>query len=64
MFRCDDKTRAMNIHRGFSRDAIHWESDPKPLEAVVGLAFGSHDEIIQFVNDNSRVKSGGTETPS
>jgi beta-1,4-mannooligosaccharide/beta-1,4-mannosyl-N-acetylglucosamine phosphorylase len=22
----------MNIHRGFSRDAIHWEIDPRPIE--------------------------------
>lgn len=34
VFRCDDKTRTMNIHRGFSRDAIHWEIDPKPIEFV------------------------------
>ena len=32
VFRCDDKSRTMNIHRGFSRDAIHWEIDPKPIE--------------------------------
>ena len=34
VFRCDDKRRVMNIHRGLSRDAIHWEIDPKPIEFV------------------------------
>ena len=34
VFRCDDRTRTMNIHRGFSRDAIHWEIDPRPIEFV------------------------------
>ncbi|GAA5527948.1 glycoside hydrolase family 130 protein [Herpetosiphon gulosus] len=32
VFRCDDKRRVMNIHRGFSKDAVNWEIDPKPLE--------------------------------
>jgi beta-1,4-mannooligosaccharide/beta-1,4-mannosyl-N-acetylglucosamine phosphorylase len=31
VFRCDDKRRRMNLHRGFSRDAIHWEIDPEPI---------------------------------
>lgn len=32
VFRCDDKRRVMNIHRGFSDDAIHWTIDHEPLE--------------------------------
>ncbi len=34
VFRCDDTARQMDIHRGFSRDAIHWEIDPQPIEFV------------------------------
>jgi beta-1,4-mannooligosaccharide/beta-1,4-mannosyl-N-acetylglucosamine phosphorylase len=42
VFRCDDKTRTMNIHRGFSRDAIHWEIDPNPIE------FTGDPAVIEF----------------
>jgi beta-1,4-mannooligosaccharide/beta-1,4-mannosyl-N-acetylglucosamine phosphorylase len=42
VFRCDDRTRTMNIHRGFSRDAIHWELDPNPLE------FQGDPDVIEF----------------
>jgi beta-1,4-mannooligosaccharide/beta-1,4-mannosyl-N-acetylglucosamine phosphorylase len=42
VFRCDDKTRTMNIHRGFSRDAIHWEIDPNPIE------FAGDPDVIEF----------------
>jgi beta-1,4-mannooligosaccharide/beta-1,4-mannosyl-N-acetylglucosamine phosphorylase len=42
VFRCDDKTRTMNIHRGFSRDAIHWEIDPNPIE------FHGDPDVIEF----------------
>jgi beta-1,4-mannooligosaccharide/beta-1,4-mannosyl-N-acetylglucosamine phosphorylase len=42
VFRCDDKTRTMNIHRGFSRDAIHWEIDPSPI------VFQGDPEVIEF----------------
>ena len=31
VFRCDDTSRRMRIHRGFSADAINWEIDPEPL---------------------------------
>ena len=32
VFRCDDQTRHMNIHRGFSADAISWQIDPDPIQ--------------------------------
>ena len=32
VFRCDNKKREMNIHRGFSKDAIDWQLDPAPIE--------------------------------
>ena len=31
VFRCDDRTRAMRLHRGFSRDGIAWQIDPEPI---------------------------------
>ncbi len=31
VFRCDNKKREMNIHRGFSEDGIHWEIDNAPI---------------------------------
>ncbi len=32
VFRCDDKGRNMNIHAGFSKDAIKWKLNPKTIE--------------------------------
>lgn len=34
VFRCDDTARNMNIHTGRSRDAIHWEIEPQPIEMI------------------------------
>ncbi len=34
VFRCDDWTRRMQLHRGFSRDGLTWELDPEPIEFV------------------------------
>jgi len=31
VFRCDDWTRKMQLHRGFSRDGLSWELDPEPI---------------------------------
>jgi beta-1,4-mannooligosaccharide/beta-1,4-mannosyl-N-acetylglucosamine phosphorylase len=42
VFRCDDRTRTMNIHRGFSHDAIHWEIDSNPIE------FQGDPDVIEF----------------
>ncbi|HET7087539.1 MAG TPA: glycoside hydrolase family 130 protein [Anaerolineae bacterium] len=43
VFRCDDKRRVMNIHRGSSRDAIHWEIEPEPMAFV-----GGDPEVARF----------------
>lgn len=43
VFRCDDKRRVMNIHRGLSRDAIHWEIDPEPIKFI-----GDDPELARF----------------
>ena len=43
VFRCDDRRRVMNIHRGLSRDAIRWEIDPEPIVFV-----GGDPEVARF----------------
>jgi beta-1,4-mannooligosaccharide/beta-1,4-mannosyl-N-acetylglucosamine phosphorylase len=32
VFRCDNKKREMNIHRGFSEDGIKWQIENEPIE--------------------------------
>jgi beta-1,4-mannooligosaccharide/beta-1,4-mannosyl-N-acetylglucosamine phosphorylase len=32
VFRCDNRARVMNLHRGFSRDGIRWQLDNDPIE--------------------------------
>jgi beta-1,4-mannooligosaccharide/beta-1,4-mannosyl-N-acetylglucosamine phosphorylase len=32
VFRCDDRRREMNIHRGFSEDGIRWNLDNAPID--------------------------------
>lgn len=32
VFRCDDKKRQMNVHRGFSVNGIDWDLDDDPIE--------------------------------
>jgi len=34
VFRCDDRSRHMDLYRGFSEDGIDWELDPEPLEWI------------------------------
>ena len=34
VFRCDNKKRQMNLHRGFSSDGIHWEIDDAPIDWI------------------------------
>jgi beta-1,4-mannooligosaccharide/beta-1,4-mannosyl-N-acetylglucosamine phosphorylase len=44
VFRCDDRTRRMVMHRGFSSDGLNWKLDPEPLR------FEDADpEIAEFV---------------
>jgi len=31
VFRCDDRTRRMQLHRGFSADGLDWGIDPDPI---------------------------------
>jgi beta-1,4-mannooligosaccharide/beta-1,4-mannosyl-N-acetylglucosamine phosphorylase len=44
VFRCDDWTRRMELHAGFSADGLDWEISPEPLEFVSDDA-----EIGRFV---------------
>ncbi len=32
VFRCDNKARQMNLHRGFSPDGISWQLDDEPIQ--------------------------------
>ncbi len=43
VFRVDNKKREMNIHSGRSKDAIHWELSPKPIDFVC-----ENEEIAPF----------------
>jgi beta-1,4-mannooligosaccharide/beta-1,4-mannosyl-N-acetylglucosamine phosphorylase len=44
VFRCDDLTRRMELHRGFSDDGLGWQLDPEPL-----VLEGAEPEIATFV---------------
>jgi len=44
IFRCDDRTRRMVMHRGFSSDGLSWELDPEPLQFEC-----DEPEIAEFV---------------
>jgi beta-1,4-mannooligosaccharide/beta-1,4-mannosyl-N-acetylglucosamine phosphorylase len=32
VFRCDNRARVMNLHRGLSQDGIHWQLDNDPIK--------------------------------
>lgn len=32
VFRCDNKKREMNVHRGFSKNGVDWELDNHPIQ--------------------------------
>ena len=34
VFRCDSRTREMNVHAGRSPDGVHWRLEPKPIEWI------------------------------
>jgi len=44
VFRCDDRKRSMNLHRGFSDDGLRWQIDPEPIEML------GDPEITRFVH--------------
>jgi len=44
VFRCDDRTRRMVMHRGFSADGVNWELDPEQLQFEC-----DEPEIAEFI---------------
>jgi beta-1,4-mannooligosaccharide/beta-1,4-mannosyl-N-acetylglucosamine phosphorylase len=44
VFRCDDRTRRMVMHRGFSSDAVNWNLDPEVLKFEC-----DEPEIAEFI---------------
>jgi beta-1,4-mannooligosaccharide/beta-1,4-mannosyl-N-acetylglucosamine phosphorylase len=44
VFRCDDTSRQMQLHVGFSDDAIHWNIHPKRIEFT-----GADPEVAEWV---------------
>ncbi len=36
VFRCDNRRRQMNLHRGFSPDGMGWQIDPQPIPWTCG----------------------------
>jgi beta-1,4-mannooligosaccharide/beta-1,4-mannosyl-N-acetylglucosamine phosphorylase len=44
VFRCDDRTRRMVMHRGFSSDGLNWKLDPEPLRFEC-----DEPEIAEFI---------------
>lgn len=56
VFRCDDTSRSMNIHSGFSRDGISWELSDKPIDflktsADLPESEYKYDPRVVFVED-------------
>lgn len=45
VFRCDDRARNMNVHRGFSQDAIHWQIEAAPINFI-----NEDPEVTAFVH--------------
>ena len=54
VFRCDDRARAMDLHRGFSDDGIDWKLDPTPLrftDAAADIAtyvYGYDPRVVEI----------------
>lgn len=44
VFRCDDRARNMQLHRGFSKDGVDWDIDPNPISFSCDIP-----EISKFV---------------
>ena len=56
VFRCDNKRREMNLHRGRSRDGITWDLDPQPIEwqcddAEIGRYQYRYDPRVLWLED-------------
>lgn len=56
VFRCDDWTRKMQLHRGFSKDGIHWDLDPEPIrfqcdDPEIGKFVYGYDPRVVWIED-------------
>ena len=56
VFRCDDWTRRMELHRGFSKDGLSWKLDPEPLkfqcdDPDVGVFIYGYDPRVVWIED-------------
>jgi beta-1,4-mannooligosaccharide/beta-1,4-mannosyl-N-acetylglucosamine phosphorylase len=56
VFRCDDKARNMNVHRGFSQDGINWKLDDAVIEWIYadpecGFSNYKYDPRVCWIED-------------
>jgi beta-1,4-mannooligosaccharide/beta-1,4-mannosyl-N-acetylglucosamine phosphorylase len=49
VFRCDDWTRRMQLHRGFSADGVDWNIDPRPIP-FDDFVYG-YDPRVTWIDD-------------
>ena len=45
VFRCDDRTRRMQLHAGFSADGLDWEIEPEPIPFRDGV-YGYDPRVV------------------
>ena len=56
VFRCDDWSRRMQLHRGFSKDGLNWKLDPDPIrfqcddEEIGNFVYG-YDPRVVWIDD-------------
>ena len=56
VFRCDNKRREMNLHRGLSQDGLEWRIDPEPIDwrcddAEIGRFQYRYDPRVLWLED-------------
>ncbi len=56
VFRCDDTSRRMNIHRGFSQNGFDWKIDDEPItfiakDGVLPKSDYKYDPRVVFIDD-------------
>lgn len=55
VFRCDNKARAQELHRGFSKDGINWDIDEKQIDFICSdpeiKYYRGYDPRVCFIED-------------
>ncbi len=56
VFRCDDKRRHMDLHRGFSQDGMRWQIDHDPIQWICqdpesALTYYRYDPRVTWLED-------------